>query len=164
MPKPSVKQQRTRRANGRLVADGRSARGRRARELLDAYSTGADPANEQMTGLIRSAVSLQIEIEGLEDKIDRSQAVDHFAFARLVNSRERVLRKLSELKAEARAGAPRQKVQGGWTSALWRHLHFMSWVDEQRGESSFAETINDPAFKREYERLEAQGLFRDVAR
>jgi hypothetical protein len=157
--------QRSRRANGRLAVDGRSARGRRIKELCEAFGIGANMQDAQIAGLVRSTAALAVEVEDCEDALDRGEPVDRSVYAKLINSRERALRKLSEMKAAARAGVlSSAKGQSGWSSPLQRHLHFMHWTENHRGETSFAEAVNDPAFMREYERLEREGEFVNEAR
>jgi hypothetical protein len=106
---------RTKRANGRLILNGRGARGRRQVELVRIYAVGANLDDERQINLIKSAAAMQLAIEGFEDKIDLGQSVDHIVFARLVGARERALTKLAELKAPKVVKA---KAQPGDPSAV----------------------------------------------
>jgi hypothetical protein len=156
-----AKRNRSKRANGKLFnVDARSSRGRRLTELIAAYSIDHDLKDERTAGLIKTTAAIAIQIEAMEHAIDRGDPIDNFAFARLVNTRERNLSRLREMKAQNRPTVARDP--SGWSSALARHLHFMGWVNECRGPTSFAEAINDPAWKVEYERREAAGEFLDA--
>jgi hypothetical protein len=149
---------RTRRGNGRLVLDGRSARGRRLHELIAAYGIGHDLSDERATGLIKSTATLQVEIEAMEDARDRREPVDLDLFVKLINSRQRGFEQLKELKAEARA--PAQSATTSTSSSLLplqRHLHFLVWARPHK--ASYAKGVNDPALQAEYDRLEAEGAF-----
>jgi hypothetical protein len=99
-PKPTPKMQGTRRRNGRLITNGRTRRGRRLAELIRSYSFGLDLEDEQIAGLVKSTASIALEAEGLEEKSERGETIDHFAFARLVNTRERNLQKLRAMRAQ----------------------------------------------------------------
>jgi hypothetical protein len=159
-PKPLAKQ-RTKRANGRLVLDGRSARGRRLKELIQIYSVGLSLEDGRIAGLVKSTASIAYAAEQLEDAIDRGEVVNHFALVRLVNTRERNLTKLKELKAQAQpAPSPIAKGPGGWSSPLQQHLHLMVWLRHRCGNAN----SQDPALIAEYGRLEAAGEFLDAVR
>ena len=168
-PKPLAKQ-RTKRANGRLVLDGRSARGRRLKELIQIYSVGLSLEDGRIAGLVKSTASIAYAAEQLEDAIDRGEVVNHFALARLVNTRERILTKLKEMKAQARP-AEHEPGLGGWSSPLQRHFHFMRWVaqrtnlvDVNHRDAAFSKLVNDPRSQAEYDELERQGAFKDAVR
>jgi hypothetical protein len=157
--KPS--RQQSKRANGRVVVSGRSAEGRRLRELIRAYRSGLPFEDERTSGLIRSTASIAIEIEKLEDAAGRGEIVNHFALARLVNTRERNLRRLEEMKAR---GAPERLAPAGrhgWSSELRRHLHWICWVKDRTGASSYGRVPREqfPALTAEYEEREARGEF-----
>jgi hypothetical protein len=93
--------QRSRRGNGRLV-DGRSGRARRLRELVDAFGSGHDLGDEEIAALVRSTASLQVEIEAIEDQIDRREPIDRSVFATMVNTRERSFARLREMRTQVR--------------------------------------------------------------
>jgi hypothetical protein len=93
--------QRTRRANGKLVANGNSARGRRERELLREYSRGFEgELDERTMSLIRSTVTVCLELEALEDKGARGEVIDTLALNRLVNTHRRSLQRLEAMRRE----------------------------------------------------------------
>jgi hypothetical protein len=120
--KPTPAQQRSKRANGVLALSGNSARGRRLRELVRIYSTGVDPDDEKAAALVRSTASIALKVEQLEDASDAGEPIDALAFNRLVNTRERNLRRLNELRRlAAPPGAPAAEAEAG-LAALRRFL------------------------------------------
>jgi hypothetical protein len=120
--KPS--KQRSKRRNGKLVLNGRSQRGRRLAELIRAYAQGLDLDDEYIAGLVKSTSSIALEAEGLEEKSERGETIDHFAFARLINTRERNLEKLRVMRAKAQAPAQPAGARTG-PSPLALHLQAM---------------------------------------
>jgi hypothetical protein len=156
---PTPKRQRSRRRNGRLVLDRRTARGRRLAELVEAYSTGANLQDERTLGLIKSTAAIAIEVEAMEDKIDRGETVDHAVFTKLVDARECNLERLRALRAQAQPSqAGRAPVPGGWSQPLYRYLHLMAWTGQRGGSTKSAKLVA------EYERLEAEGAFKNAVR
>jgi hypothetical protein len=162
MAKPLPKKQRSRRRNGQIVLDGRSAKGRRIRELTEAYSMGLPLDDETARGLVASTARLQIEIETLEDKIDRKQPVDHDVYTKLINTRERGLERLREMRTQARPSTEPATGGAAALAALQRHIHYLIWARPHK--ASYAKGVNDPDLIALYEREEAAGAFRDVAR
>jgi hypothetical protein len=162
--KPLPKSLRSKRANGRLVANGNTARGRRMRELLADYGRDLPLGDESVRSLVKSAVTITLETEALEDKADLGQPVDGIVLARLTNTKERLAEKIRTLRAQLRP-APIIEGQGGWTSALARHLHKRAWQKTQYGDSLKA--IPPAALAlldAEYAERERQREFLDAAR
>jgi hypothetical protein len=164
MPLRKKPKARSRRANGRLLLDGRTRRGRRLAELIAAFGSGHNLSDEETVALIRSSASLQVEIEALEDKIDHCKPVDHDMLTKLINTRDRSFERLKEMRTQARSPAERKHPPGlgGWTSELQRHLHYLVWT--RPFVEHYAKGTNDPALIAEYERLEAEGAFKDMAK
>jgi hypothetical protein len=105
---------RSKRANGKLALSGLTARGRRLRELIRIYSAGLDPEDEKAAALVRSTASIALKVEQLEDANDAGEPIDALAFNRLVNTRERNLRRLAEMRRQASPpGAPGEEAQIG---------------------------------------------------
>jgi hypothetical protein len=154
------KQFRTKRANGRLVVDGRSSRGRRLAELTEAYSIGL-PDDETARGLVASVARLQVEIEAIEDKIDRKQPVDHEVFTKMLNTRQRSFEQIRECKAQARPSIGHEHAPGpgGWSNALARHLHWMVWSRDRCGDANLPQGKLCDELTAEYAELERQGKF-----
>jgi hypothetical protein len=161
MPKPSPKQQRTQRGNGKLILNGRTARGRRLAELVKAYATGLPLEDEHSRGLVRSTAGVALEIERLEGACERGEVIDHLALTRMVGLRERNLEKLEALRVRARP--PETTAAGGWTQPLWRYLHWMVWARERCGDAS-PKGMRRAELLAEYERLEAEGAFANDVR
>jgi hypothetical protein len=128
MPTPSPKMLRTRRANGRDAIDGRSARGRRLRELLAIYSIGVDMEDAKAAALVKNVVTLSIQLETLEDDSDIGRAIDRLELVRLSNARGRAEERLEALKAKAHQ-APAESSAAG-LSALQRHLERLAAEDK----------------------------------
>jgi hypothetical protein len=101
-----------------------------------------------------------LEIEMIEDRLDRKQPIDHDVYAKLVNSRERGFEKLAELRTQARAALPPERAPGsdGWPSALARHLHFMIWCRERCGDANPSGKLHDDLLA-EYEERERRNEF-----
>jgi hypothetical protein len=118
--------QKSRRANGKLIANGHTARGRRERELLREHSRGFEgELDERTMSLIRSTVTVGLELEALEDKAARGEAIDTLALNRLANTYRRNLQKLADMRRElsppATAGALEPDAAAGLAN-LRRHL------------------------------------------
>jgi hypothetical protein len=163
MPKPSLKQQRSRRSNGKLSIDMRSRRGRRLQELIRAYGRELDLEDERTAGLVTSTANIAVEAEQLEDASGRGKSVDLELFNRLVNTRERNLEKLEAMRAEARARARPPLAGcaaafGGWPNALARYLHWMSWAEQRCGNASPTGHLREELLA-EYDRREARNEF-----
>jgi hypothetical protein len=149
---------RTKRGNGRLVVDARTRRGRRLAELIEAYSIGADLGSEEVMALVKSTAALQVEIEtNFEDKVDRRQPIDHDVYTKLLNTRERSLEKLKEMRTRARPSIEQPTAGSAAVAALQRHLHFLVWARPHK--ASYAKGANDPELQAEYDRCEAAGEF-----
>jgi hypothetical protein len=128
MKKAAAKTARSKRANGKLFKiDMRSQRGRRLTELIAAYSFGLDLEDEMTAGLVKSTASIALEAEGLEEKSERGETIDNFAFARLINTRERNLQKLRVMRqAQVKAQAPAQGAPSEASATLARYLMAMA--------------------------------------
>jgi hypothetical protein len=161
---PAKSPQRSKRANGQLVANGNTARGRRMRELLADYGRDLPLSDESVRSLVKSAVTITLEAEALEDKADLGQPVDGIVLARLTNTKERLAEKIRALLAQLRP-APIIEGQGGWTSAIARHLHKRAWQIARYGDSLKAmPPIALAGLDAEYAERELQGEFRDAVR
>jgi hypothetical protein len=164
--KPLPKKQRSRRTNGKLI-DGRSASVRRVRDLTLAFSIGIDMNDEEARGAVVSTARLTVAAEDLGDKIDRGEG-DSCAYATLVNARDRGLARLRELRTQAGQQAGNVVTSGaGWSQPLYRHLFRMRWLSWRAGESAHGKvpTQKDrPELYEEFDRREAAGEFRNVAR
>jgi hypothetical protein len=156
--KPLPKKQRTKKANGRLVLNGRSYRGRRTKELVEIYGVGVDLADAQMAGLVKSTAVIAFQVEQLEDASERGELIDLELLNRLVNTRERNRVTLKEMRTQVRSHSPEHATGGpAALTALQRHLHYLAWT---RGRSKhYAKGVNDPELIAEYDRREAQGEF-----
>ncbi len=84
--------------------NGRSAQGRRLKDLIIAFSEplgGYQHLAEPERALIRNAASMTVTLEELQSRVSRGEMVDLEQLTRLSNSQARVL-------ATLRRGAPRQ--------------------------------------------------------
>jgi hypothetical protein len=89
------------RANGKLALGAHTAAGRRLRELVRIYSADIDLTDEKALALARSTASVALKAEAMEDAADRGDAINPTELVRLINLRERNLRKLTAMRAEA---------------------------------------------------------------
>jgi hypothetical protein len=134
--------------------------------LIADFSAGLEHLQDQATrASIRSLASLSLKIEHLEDQGDRGVPVDPIVLTRLLNTQRRGLERLDRLRRQAsEPSAP--KGQGGWSTELARHLHWMAWAKCRTGASSYGQVPRDrfPELTAEYEALERQGAFADTVR
>jgi hypothetical protein len=134
----------------RVALDGRSASGRRHRELLRELGAGLDHRQDEATrSLIRSTASLQLRMEAVQDKSDRGETIDAAALSQLTDTWRRNLRQLGQLQRGAQPspaaapcgkwsvgpdqygdydGAYPKEPPVGHPNWLARHLHRMRWL------------------------------------
>jgi hypothetical protein len=171
------------RGRGQSTVDGRTVRGRRLKDLVEAFSIDLDMTDEAVAALVRSAAALAVEAEDLGDARESDKG-NLLAYVRVTGARDRAIAKLNAMRAEARAKAPAPTPgQGGWTQPLYRHLHWMGWLSDRIRESGagldgpgdtwvdhgvpssrFQAGLKDEKLLGEYARLEARGAFRDAVR
>jgi hypothetical protein len=133
-----------------VALDGRSASGRRHRELLRELGAGLDyQQDEAIRSLIRSTASLQLRMEAVQDKSDRGEMIDVAALSQLTDTWRRNLRQLGQLRRGAQPspavapggkrsvgpdqygdydGAYPKEPPVGHPNWLARHLHRMQWL------------------------------------
>jgi hypothetical protein len=161
VPKPS--KQRSKRTNGKLVLDGRSARGRRLNDLIQAFSIGIDMSDEEARAAVVSTARLALAAEDLGDMLDHGEG-DRGEYATLVNARDRGLMRLREMRAQARStsgSAPGSA--GSAQQTLGRHLHFLTWAKDN-GWGDRPSSERQAELQAEHDRLEAAGAFASSVR
>ena len=103
---------RSRMSNGsRLLrgADGRTAEGRRYRDLVAAYAAdlgGFAELSEAERSLVREAASSALASEGLQAAVVRGEIVDIEQLVRLSNSTTRLVAKLVALRKPRKSSSP----------------------------------------------------------
>jgi hypothetical protein len=163
--KPTPKRQRSRRRNGKLVADGRSATARRLRELIEDFGFNIDLASEEARAAVVSTARLAVEAEDLGDANDRARArgepVDGSQYATLVNARDRGFARLKELRAQARPSIEHELAPGpgGWSNALARHLHQLVFFRDKCGDANPPQGKLRDELLAEYAERERRGEF-----
>jgi len=93
-------------SNGRIVSkevDLRSRGGRRFRHLVEAHVAEIGEVTESELGLVKQAVSLQMQAERMQEQIVRGEAVDADALIRISGISRRLLATISD---KAKASAP----------------------------------------------------------
>lgn len=107
----NTKKQRSRVTNGALPAglDGRSAAGRRYRDLQIAYADdlgGAAALTEADKALVRQAAAITVQSEEMQAAIVRGEAVDTAQMVRLSNLLTRLLK---TVRSRAKSAAPAKR-------------------------------------------------------
>jgi hypothetical protein len=108
--------------------DGRSAQGRRLKELVEIYSRDIEPLDEQTEAMVRASAMMALQLERLEERITRGEDIDEERMQRLTNSLARRTDKLDRMKAKS---SPAESSSSSGVSALQRHLEKLAAQAEE---------------------------------